>query len=339
MATTVCLSVSVACSDTGDGHRRQAAASRPARAFSVGAVPAGYAPAATSRDRPYTPWGDDSLGTDEPFVVLAPRSSGALSRAAVVISVTGFVGYEGGLDQASPGYGPGVESRHLRIDGRRAIFVPTQVTGPPYVRRLGSELLVVRGRDLAVRVRKRDATLAELTAIERDVRPRGRGLAPAVTSAPDGYAVAGSVDVGVVTASNLDVVTAGPPDSPQLRPAPGNPPVWRMTWSRHGAPADGLAVTTLPARTGSLDAIPAIPARSGAEHSARWIDVGGRRGVLTEERVTSSAPGAPVVFTKRVLYDDPGWGNLVIAAAWGRIAVASADELAKAAASVVPAGR
>lgn len=66
--------------------------------------------------------------------------------------------------------------------------------------------------------------------------------------------------------------------------------------------------------------------------------MGGWRGVLAEERVKSSSPGGPVVFTTRVVYDNPGWGNLVIVAAWGRAAVPSADELAKTAASVVPAG-
>lgn len=342
VAAITCISLFGACSDGGeDPSSSTAVVSRPAQAFSVGVVSAGYTPVATSHGRPYVPWGDDSLGTKEPFVVLAPKGSNAFSRRAVVISVTGFQGYESGLDQASPAGGPGVESHRSRIDGQRAIYVPEQVTGPPYVRRLQAELLVVRGPDLAVRVRKQGATEAELAAIERNVRPRGRSLAPSVTSTPDGYAVLGSVDAGVVTASDLDGVTASLSDPAQVRPSAGNPQAWLSTWSAPGAPADGLAVTTLPARAGSLEALPASSAISGAEHSARWIDVGGRRGVLTEDRVKGSNAGdasAPVVFTKRVVYSDPGWGNLVVVVAWGRAAVPSADVLAKTAASVARAG-
>ncbi len=339
VATIACISLLGACSDAGEHRSSSAVVSRPAQAFSVGAVPVGYTPVSTSHGRPYVPWGDDSLGTKEPFVVLAPKGSSAFSRRAVVISVTGFQGYESGLDQASPAGGPGVESRHSRIDGQRAIYVPQQVTGPPYVRPLQAELLVVRGSDLAVRVRKQGATEAELAAIERNVRPRGRSLAPSVTSAPEGYAVLGSVDAGAVTASDLDAVTANLSASAKVRPSAGNPPAWLSTWSAPGAPADGLAVTTLPARSGSLEALPASAVTPGADHLVRWIDVGGKRGVLVEEREADpNAPGAPIAYTKRVLYSDLGWGNLVVVVAWGGTAVPSAAELAKTAASVTPAG-
>ena len=308
-------------------------ASSPSQPFSV-VVPAGHELKAAEQGRQYTPWGDDSSGNVDPFTVLTPHGSDVSSARAVVVSVTGFAGYEGGLDQASPGGGPGVRSERFEVDGRAAIFTPAQTAKNPSIGRLQwSDLVVARERDLAVRVRARGGTKDQLVDIERRVEPNGRTVAPALHDAPSGYDVVGSVDVGAVAAENLDVDTFELIND-AFRAGPGNPVVHRMTWT--GADeGSGLALITVPSRLATLDAIPGLVAfaRSGRpERRAQRIDVGGRTGVFVEEVLPGSPPAA---FSQRMVYADTTWGNLVITVAWGR-ATPSGAQLAAMAASVTP---
>ncbi|HKY14395.1 MAG TPA: hypothetical protein VJM33_05685 [Microthrixaceae bacterium] len=97
-------------------------------------------------------WGDDTMGTDEPTTVLVPDGvSHPTADDAVVVSVTGFEGYQGGLNQASRCYT--ADEKEFEVDGRSAIYC-APLADPPADQpwRARGDLVVVRGDDLAVRV-------------------------------------------------------------------------------------------------------------------------------------------------------------------------------------------
>ncbi len=72
-------------------------------------VPDGFHLVVAGKGTQYQNWGSDSLGTHEPFTVLSPDGK-ATGPEVVVVSATGFAGYEGELAQASAGYTtPGLE--------------------------------------------------------------------------------------------------------------------------------------------------------------------------------------------------------------------------------------
>ena len=228
---------------------RPTVVSHPSEPFTVASLPPGYSQTAAEVGRQYNPWGDDSEGTAEPFTVLAPKRSDGLSSRAIIVSITGFAGYEGGFAQASPSQVPTVRARQLSVGGHPAIFTPAHTETAPSLRRYPwSDLLVRRGSDLAVRVQARGngSSLSQLEAVARGVRPRDQTLAPTVTTAPAGYNVVGSVDVGVVAAADPDVADS-PLTSDSYRARPGNAVVHRATWIRTGTTST-LTAVTLPAR-------------------------------------------------------------------------------------------
>lgn len=251
----------------------------PSTPFTVGPAPEGYALVSAGEGTVAQEWGSDSFGTDEPFTVLAPEgaadgtaddgSTGDGSSAAVdpdvvdpdavvLVSVTGFEGYQGGLDQAVGGSPAGTELTD--VDGRDARFVPA--TGPTEDWPDGrwADLVVDHGDDLAVRVTAPDATRDELEAVHAAVVPaEDHARAPSVPEPPAGLEVVGSVDVvGVLAAGgvSVDVRDSGP------GPVGAHGVGWQT------AAEDRLAVLTLPPDTVDLDTLAAVP--SGA--AARWSD-------------------------------------------------------------------
>lgn len=305
--------------------------SRASSPFTVGNVPPGYAVVSVDRGAPYPPWGDDSMGSAEPFTVLAPGGSDASSADAIVVSVTGFEGYEGGLGQASRGGNPVVESERFMVEGRRAIFTPAQTAVDRRI--IWADLVVVRGADLAVRVTARGASKARLLRILEGVEPaRDNTHAPRVARPPVGYDVIGSVDAGVV---------ARPfPDSDRLRDDPswtgrGNPVVHRIEWTSPGAastvPGNTLTVTTFPTRLAALDAIPGYVAFATYQESrtTRPVRIAGRPGVAVETKPRNN-PG----LTTRSVFTNAPWGNLIMVRAEGDTSIPSLDELRGIAASV-----
>ncbi len=305
----VLVVVAVACSSSSGSNTSTPgpAVSRPSQPFTVGSVPTRYTLMSQAKGRQYNAWGDDSLGTSEPFMVL--DSTGSNRPARVVVSVTGFQGYEGGLMQASPAGGPKVKYRRLRVDGHPAIFVPAQtVNEPAPARRFAwSDLLVRRGPDLAVRVRARGAMLQQLEPIARDVDPHGKTFAPTVRPVPGGYRSLGGVDVAAVAAA---FPFEYPVSADPHRVGPGNPSVHHAEWN---GPADAiLSVVTVPSRTASVPALVGSSAFGNPSSRTKRVRVGDHAGVLVEERRDHPLRGV----WRRVVYADMGNGNVVVVAAW-----------------------
>lgn len=178
--------------EAGDDPSRSGEASP----FVVDTVPAGFVLESAGRGTRLQDWGEDSTGTDEPFTVLAPPGVDAASSEAVIVSVTGYLGYQGGLSQAAGGYG-GEAMEHFEVDGAAAIYTPAgaEAFGGATV---WDELVVARGDDLAVRVLASDAGRDQLVDIARRVEPADdHARAPGVPDPPDGLDVIGSVDAGV----------------------------------------------------------------------------------------------------------------------------------------------
>jgi hypothetical protein len=190
--------VSAAC-----GHRRgvtTATADEPGpiltSPFLVEDVPEGFRLEVAGRGTTSQAWGGDSYGSDEPFTVLAPPGADPGGDEAVVVSVTGYEDYEGGLDQASAGY-LADSTEHFRMDGRAAVYAPA-TTQDPYGPRSWDDLVVARSDDLAVRVTAAGAGRERLVDIARRVEPdEDTTRAPRVPDPPDGLVVVGSVGVGV----------------------------------------------------------------------------------------------------------------------------------------------
>ena len=163
----------------------------------------------------------------------------------------------------------------------------------------------------------RNATKVKLLDVERRVRPAGRTVAPTVNDPPTGYEVIGSLDVGAVTAQNLDVNTYPLEPHDPYRTGPGNPEAYRRTWGPTGGVSFpvggqiGLTVLTLPSQ--SLDAVPgSVALASGGDtRHVRRVNVGGRPGFLLSQRFSGSPYPDPY---ERVLYSNAR-GNLVIVVA------------------------
>ena len=126
VAAVVCLSLGACGSGSDDAAPETATRKAAAVAFSAPMIPDGYAPRFEGRGRVQLWWGSDDFGSTEPFTVLAPAGAGPESPDAVVVSTTGFAGYQGGLDQAAASYSARLRSEELDVDGRRAIYTPRQ---------------------------------------------------------------------------------------------------------------------------------------------------------------------------------------------------------------------
>jgi hypothetical protein len=270
-------------------------------------------------------WGSDSVGTHEPFTVLAPEGGSAAGDDLVVVSVTGFEGYQGGLAQASAGYGRDPDA--FDLDGRDAIYTPAD--GDRW-----ADLVVDRGDDVAVRVTAADAGRDDLVAVAERVQPDAdRGRAPAVPDPPDGVAVVGSVDAAVV-ASVRSYVDAGT--------VPGTGDAFGAGWTTGApvAPADpaqgppGSAELTVVAHPGDmadLDALPGIAAFGlYRDATVSSVTVDGRAAALVEQIMPSVyANESPKV--ERALFAAAPWGDLLIAGTSGDLAAAATvDELVAA---------
>jgi hypothetical protein len=307
------------------GGGRDAAGPSP---FTVD-VPDGYRPVMAGRGETPPDWGSDSFGTHEPFTVLAPPGEGPDSPDVVLVSVTGFEGYQGGLSQASAGYG---SSEPFDLDGAEAIFAPAGGDdgngGTSW-----ADLVVVRGDDLAVRVTTPTATRDELAAIAERVEPAEDHLvAPAVPEPPEGLEVVGSVDADVIVSLTPYVEeftdrgpgaetalgagwlqappaeatgTGGGPEVVTVEPGASPPP----------SPPDvstDLAVLTLPGGSADLDAVGGlVGAIPWATLTTTEVDVAGRPGVVVEW-VYDNSPSV-----SRTLLTEAAWGDLLMVAAAG----------------------
>lgn len=294
----------------------RASTTKPSTPFRVGAVPAGFELVAAGTGTQGQEWGVDESGTDEPFTVLAPDGDPESDRR-VVVSVTGFRGYQGGLGQASQGYFD--NSEQFRLRGDRAIYAPG---GERFGRVYWADLVVAVEPDLAIRVTSPEATRDELATIAERVRPAGRSKAPRVPDPPNGLEVVGSVDADVVAARY-------PAISDQDAVIPGLETAHSIGWT---GPGDRrLTVMTVPGKRSTLDAAHSLPALPvGRIYTTRDVESGDRPGVLLEP----SPPQAPG-YERRTLITQAKFGGLVIVSASGETAP-SAEELATIAESVSP---
>lgn len=326
MILTVLIALTGCGSGTGPDRPDAGSPALEGSSFTVGALPAGYTQRFEGRGRPHLRWGDDSFGTAEPFTVLAPRGANASSPEAVVVSVTGFNGYQGGLRQAT-GCSSNLRCEDLTVAGRRAIFSPRQ--RGKNVDLLWSDIVAVVGPDEAVRVRSRTATKSELLEILRTVRPSpDHSLAPDVPNPPMGLHVIGSVQAGA--AASLDPVNDAFEDlrapATGASASPGNPTVARIVWNGPAYPNySALAITTTRPEFVSLAAAPAVIARH--PRLASPIDGGANGPAPTTQRLTiDGRPGFFVdipdsedsLSSATILATTTRWGDVVLLVASGR---------------------
>jgi hypothetical protein len=240
----------------------------------------------------------------------------------VVASVTGYRGYQGGLDQASTSYDcglPGCLDRRS-VDGKAARYQGPVRDGRD--RRTWSDLVVARADDLAVRV---DAVgdRADLVAWQRRVMPATeRTLAPDVR-VPAGYRLVGHVDADVVEAFNAYVH----PDRPEVLnvPTSGHYAGWRA------ADVDLVAVT-LPAGAADLDAIAAWAGRGRWRAATVEVVPGTQHPAIGVAVHESDVCGGCA--TRRLLVTTSSWGDVVVITSSGTPGPAPFSTLAKVASSL-----
>lgn len=285
------LLIACACGDPAATPADDGPKAAGARPFVVDAAPAGYRLVTAGEGTVEQDWGSDSFGTHEPFTLLTRDDD------VIVVSSTGYEGYQGGLEGATGG------GEDIEIDGRPAIFTEKGGTAV--------ELLAVREDDLAIRVRAESSTRAELESILGATEtPEERDQAPAVVDPPGGWRVAGSVHADLVVALHPAVL-------PNSDLVPGPRGSYGAGWT------DGenfLSVVSLPSTATTLDLSVGL--------DAGWAGLTIRPdGRMVIDR--SPPPNRWAVVTR-----DPT-GALMVVSAEGR-AAPSVDELVAVAASVKP---
>ncbi|MBP7631211.1 MAG: hypothetical protein KA758_12215 [Acidimicrobiales bacterium] len=282
--------------------------------FTVGEVPGGFELVAAGRG-PGTrqAWGDEASGeSDEPFTVLAPAGSSD-GPGEIVVSIAGFEGL-GGLIGASRGYDA---AQPFTTDGRDAVFASLDDR---------SEVLVARGRDIAVRVtagpgidRERLVRIADAAEVSDD-----HTWAPVLSEPPDGLEVVGSVQFEGLAGFGAAAGLTGSGTYGQL----GGDRAHGARWLA----ADGTVLTVVAVPSTSLS----IEALGSVVHLAPWsgweattIMVAGRSGLSVEPGPDlADMPGA-----RRWLAVETGWGDVLLVGAAGGTDAQQPD-LAAVAASV-----
>jgi hypothetical protein len=324
----VTLLVATAC---GSGDGGDSAVGEPegvsveSSPFTLAHEPQGYRLVHAGRGGIPQTWSSDSFGDDEPVTVLAPPGANRGGGDLVRVSLTGFEGFQGGLDQAAAGY-PAADGQHFELDGHPAIYTPGHDGDGQWVR---ADLVVAVGDDLAIRVAAYGATREELVELARQVEPQDDHLlAPLVPDPPDDLEVVGWADADVgVTLIN------GPLPGSDMLPAGtrAHSAVWAVgepetPWN---ANAGTVAISTLPGTALDLDALGASLHTFEYQGSPQVVvrEVDGRPGAVLER------PGSDDWAPFRAVVTSTPDGDLLLVVAHGT-SQPSVDDLVAVAASV-----
>ena len=275
----------------------------PSRGFELSDPPSRFVPAVAGSGTRRQDWGEDSTGTDEPYTVLVRGDDAPTADNIVVVSVTGFDGYEGGLSQASRGYccGADANAEETEVDGHRAYFTPAHDDVP-------SDLVVAVDDDLAVRVSAPHASRDDAIALYKRASPRGHVRAPEVQP-PGGYRIIGRVDADLVLAQVAVV-------QPRTNEVPGTSAAHTLGWSDGDA---SLAVLTVPASSGDLAALVAGP---------RFWGGGTTEVSASEKAVEIRFRGGAGNYNRNAVVVTSSWGDLIVAVSDGyQTEPASLEEL------------
>jgi len=312
--------VGVACG-SDDGGRDSRAATEQDTVPTVGTTtasspfvvedpPEGYQLVLAGRGDIRQSWSSDSFGDDEPVTVLVPPGGDIAGKGAVTVSLTGYAGFQGGLEQAAVGY-PAVQPEEFEIDGQRALYTPPGVSpaGPH-----GADLVVAVGEDLAVRVGSADGSREELADVAQRVSPQADHLvAPKVPDPPDGLEVIGSADADVA-------ITLWARPQPGSDAMPAGARAHTAAWSRldtDGARISGtsaITVSTLPGTAVSLDALDAALALRpyGVAATVQEVSVRGRPAAVVDG-------GEDAIRFRAVVTATPGGDALLVVASGGEL--------------------
>lgn len=233
-------------------------------------VPAGFDLTGLGRGEWDQAWGDDSGGTDSPYLVLSGDGTPDHDEI-VIVSLTGYHGYQGGLAQVLRGYLDGPEP--LTVDGDEALFSPMADEGPQTGGPRWAELVVARGTDdVAVVVASSvpDADAASLAEVaERVEVPDDRRAPPLVADPPDDLRVVGSVGADAEMArlgGTADIDGVLGPDTAHIA-------VWQPPGSGSGHTT--LSVMTIPGRSTDIAALVVPELRRSdpdVDVTVRWDD-------------------------------------------------------------------
>lgn len=298
--------------------------------FTVGPLPRGFDLVLAGTGATPQVWGQDCCGSAEPFTVLLPSgdrpvewSQGDVTVEArspegpdlphglVVVSTTGFVDYQGGLDQAGRGsYEEPVDASDL--DDRPARYRAAGPTAGAEPFEAWSDLVVQEEPDRAVRVTSADASRTELAEVARTVE-----LPPAQEDAPlpEGDAL-DLADLGSVDADLLGILRSQGYSLPETVPGTARSHV--LLWRKGGT---DLIVATLPGQSVDLAALPALGVIDRVYWSATTTvsDLDGADAMVTIEIEHPGWTERPP-WSERVVVTESAWGDIVIARGEGTAA-------------------
>jgi hypothetical protein len=331
IALALVLSAGACGSGYDDGATPDAAAapageSGESSPFTVGREPDGYRLVQAGRGGIDQTWSSDSSGDDEPVTVLAPVGAPPDGEDEVRVSLTGYAGFQGGLDQAATGY-PAADGEHFEVDGRPAIYTPGGVEDGRQVR---ADLVVAVGDDLAVRVAAFGADRDELVDVARQVEPHGDHLLAPLVADPPG-------DLEMVGAADADVgITLVHPALPGTDDLPAGTRAYSAVWAmgEPGTPwgpgTSTVAVSTLPGIALHLAALgDSLHRVAPDEPEVTPLEVAGRPGAVLDLLLYDELP-------LRAIATSTPAGDVLLVVARGE-EQPSLDELAAVAASVEPA--
>ncbi|MCB1027470.1 MAG: hypothetical protein KDB24_06875 [Microthrixaceae bacterium] len=319
-ATASALLIGSGCS--GDAAGDAADGPAPGRtAFFTVDVPESWRLIAAGTGNIEQMWGWDCCGSDEPFTLVEADEG----ERHLFVSIAGLEELQGGLFQAaSPSGSPG---RALTVDGDPALLT-TDLMGPDG-RTGGSDLVVERSDDLAVRVQGR-ASEAELVALaEATVVPDDHRLAPDLEGEP----VSGMTVVGGVDASGLLALRSTLEVGEDL--VPGDDEARSMGWALPAGEFRGgttASVVVVPAASIDLTALEARAVELGATVAQAEVDGRNALGIEGPQFASRNAATTLVTTTE--------WGAALVVTAQsgetGRSRLPSLGDLARIARTVRP---
>ena len=286
-------------------------------------VPQGFEPFVAGTGTAQQLWGEDSSGTDEPFTVLSPPD-GDDPADRVIVSVTGYAGYQGGFAQAAGSFPE--QPAWFEVAGRQAIFTEgrgTAGSSSAAVEEVTSEVVLDREDDLAVRV-SGARSRAELTALATGARPQGRSRAPDV-DALEGLRIVGHADADLVLALQAGAL-------PGTDEVPGPVSAHGAAWARAGST---LVVLTVPGAAGDVAAVLGHERFTRDTTTSRAVEVGGRPAVLVERTFDEDGclPAPCEIHTRSVVSTTTS-GDLLVVRTGGEAPIATAEDLVRVAGSV-----
>lgn len=273
--------------------------------FAVDALPPGFVLEAAGQGTSPLAWGTDEFGSDEPLSVLTAIGH-VDGPDTVLVSTTGYAGYQGQLAQASAGHMSGSIEESI-IDGAEAIYVRDRGTADARLDPWVGELVVARTPEVAIRVRAVGAEPEDLVPFVRATSASTNSPRHPVVDM-EGYETTAWIDADARVAMQRPSVAKGSAS------VPGPPSGLALGWV---GPDQSVAVLMMAGRSADLGVFDHLDIADSGLETARSVVVAGRPARIVRWRFSEAV----------VLATTTPWHDLLVVGVDG--ATDSGEELAR----------